>query len=258
MTITIPEYIEHRIRQPIPDDLYVVENSIPVIFFGNFERAKIATISINPSDKEFLNDSKEELVGNLKRFETLTSLQTDSLENAPASKIEAVYSSCLNYFDTDKGQPYRRWFNTLENILKILKYSYYDSSACHLDLVQWATSEKWNKLDEDIRNRLLRSDVPFLKKQLEQNINIKTILLNGRKTLETVKQTLELNLKPVNHKFICKTRGNDKKYEMFEGTYRNNIKVIGWTAYLQKLQCQNATALKEEIGNQVKQLIGTN
>lgn len=79
MTITIPEYIEHRIRQPIPDDLCVVQNSIPVIFFGNIDQAKIATISINPSDKEFLNNKKEELVGNLKRFETLTSLQIDSL-----------------------------------------------------------------------------------------------------------------------------------------------------------------------------------
>ncbi|MEM7761397.1 MAG: hypothetical protein AAF298_25190 [Cyanobacteria bacterium P01_A01_bin.40] len=80
MNIDIPEYIESRIRQPIPDNLYVVRNSIPVISFGDASQAKVATISINPSDKEFLNNKKQELLNTERRFETLTSLNIDCLK----------------------------------------------------------------------------------------------------------------------------------------------------------------------------------
>ena len=158
----IPIYIENRIRQPISDDLCIVKNSIPVISFGDPSQAKVVTVSINPSDKEFLNDQKEELVDNERRFGTLTSLDISNLEEIPITKIEAIYQSCLNYFNKDNN-PYKKWFNPLEELLNNLEVSYYNGSACHLDLVQWATSTKWNKISKKIQKKTFTSRCAFSK-----------------------------------------------------------------------------------------------
>ncbi len=253
MRTDIPEYIEHRIRQPIPDDLCIVKNSIPVISFGDPSQAKVVTVSINPSDKEFLNDQKEELVDNERRFETLTSLDISNLEEIPITQIEAIYQSCLNYFNKDNNphNPYKKWFNPLEKLLNNLGVSYYNGSACHLDLVQWATSTKWNDLGEDIQKKLLQADVPFLKKQLENNNNIEVILINGRTTFEAVKNELGINLNPLSELLICQTRGKNQNYQIFKGLYKGRVRVIAWSAYLQNLRCRNSATLKSQLATKV-------
>ena len=48
----IPDYIEQRIRRPIPSDTYVVPGSTPVVAFGNALTATVATLGINPSRAE--------------------------------------------------------------------------------------------------------------------------------------------------------------------------------------------------------------
>jgi hypothetical protein len=44
--------------------------------------------------------------------------------------------------------PYRRWFDPLDQALRAaFGVSYYAGTACHLDLVQWATTPVWNNRD---------------------------------------------------------------------------------------------------------------
>ena len=45
----LPDYIEHKVRRPFPHEAFVVQNSTPVVAFGNARTAIHATLGINPS-----------------------------------------------------------------------------------------------------------------------------------------------------------------------------------------------------------------
>lgn len=53
---TVPDYIEQRIRRPVPADSCVVPGSTPVVAFGDARAATVATLGLNPSRKEFLDE----------------------------------------------------------------------------------------------------------------------------------------------------------------------------------------------------------
>ena len=65
------------------------------------------------------------------RWERPTSLPLPS-----RSWLTKVLDDCNGYFQRN---PYRRWFDQFHPVLTACGASYYDGSACHLDLVQWAT-----------------------------------------------------------------------------------------------------------------------
>lgn len=114
----------------------IVAGSTPVVFFGDISKSSVATLGINPSKNEFQINGKE-LTGNLRRFETLSSLGAINLASLTTNQVDRVIESCTNYFTIN---PYRRWFDQLEsNILQKLSASFYSGTACHLDIVQWAT-----------------------------------------------------------------------------------------------------------------------
>jgi hypothetical protein len=99
------------------------------------------------------------------------------LSRASDAAVRQVIEECNTYF---QRKPYRQWFDQLGNfILKALDASYYDTSACHLDLVQWATDPTWGRLTpSNKRKQLLEADSPFLLEQL-RNEKIKLLLVNG-------------------------------------------------------------------------------
>jgi hypothetical protein len=83
-----------------------------------------------------------------------------------------VLEECNQYFD---NRPYD-WFDDFSPILEAFNTSYYDRTACHLDLVQWATDPVWSKIafrgengtvdrqkSEEIRNKLIKDDAAFLR-----------------------------------------------------------------------------------------------
>lgn len=141
----MPQYIEARIRKRQPAGGVVVEGSTPVVAFGDVNKSKVATLGWNPSKQEFLDGSGNELEGDDRRLETLRSIGVNDLADAPVEFVSRVFEGCCNYFNR---RPYSRWFNKLERVLRQVDASYYDGSACHLDLVQWATDPVWGKLPE--------------------------------------------------------------------------------------------------------------
>jgi hypothetical protein len=140
----------------------------------------VATLGLNPSRQEFLAPNGRELLGEDRRFETLLSLGITKLGDATDSALHRVFDGCCKYF---YRRPYRRWFDQLEAVIWPLGTSYYDGTACHLDLVQWATDPVWDRLDRSIRRRLLASDGPFLLEQLLQG-QVRILLLNGRSVID--------------------------------------------------------------------------
>ena len=63
-----------RIDDLCTDSSTIIPWSIPVPSFGDVSAARVATVGINPSNKEFVDEFDRELDGTKRRFPTLTSL----------------------------------------------------------------------------------------------------------------------------------------------------------------------------------------
>lgn len=178
--MTVPDYIARRIRTPYPDIRYVLRGSTPVISFGDFRTAHVATLGINPSDSEFLQNG-EWLTGDKQRFATLRSLGLAAPEEASDADVAAIVHACCNYFQGTN--PYWTWFRPLNKLIQDgLGVSYEAGTAVHLDLVQWATSPVWRKIKSVDQKQLIQSDREFLREQLARE-NIKLVVMNGRSVM---------------------------------------------------------------------------
>jgi hypothetical protein len=220
----VKPYVEERIRRPVPPGCCVVPNSTPVVAFGNPETARVATLGLNPSRQEFLDTKGNPLVGADQRFETLVSIGYPSLARAPLSAVERVFHGCRDYFHR---KPYTRWFNQLEAVLQRLGRSYYDGSACHLDISQWATDPVWGRLDPAIRARLAREDGGFLLQQLTSE-HYDALLLNGRGVANELRKIARRQLawRPTDFRF------GSKIVEVAQGEYAG-VRILAWNCNFQ-------------------------
>jgi hypothetical protein len=221
MECPVPPYIEARIRQRRPDGCQVVPGSTPVVSFGDIRTAKVATLGLNPSRIEFHDRNGNELTGAKRRLETLSSLGETDLSSASPDKIRRVLEGCNNYFWLC---PYRRWFDDLENtILQPIEESYYSGTACHLDLVQWATDPTWRNLRSVVKKTLIEDDLWFLRKQLSRE-HIRVLLLNGSGVVKAYRKSFGCNL-------------TDKViklgWRLSVGCDAQGVRVIGWNKNLQ-------------------------
>lgn len=167
-------YVAQRIRRPAPEGCAVVAGSTPVVAFGDPATSRVATIGLNPSRVEFCLDGQL-LDGPQRRLATLESLGLETIGDANSETIGRIVGACRRYF---WRRPYRGWFSQLDAVLRGVGYSYFDGTACHLDLVQWATDPTWAKLEGLQRRRLLDDGVPFLAEQLKRSTP-KLVLING-------------------------------------------------------------------------------
>ena len=238
----IPSYIEQRIRCPVPPDSCVVPDSTPVIAFGNARTATVATLGLNPSKHEFLRDGKE-LVDPDRRLATLQSLGTSDLVNAPESIVAQVLQDCDSYFVRN---PYCWWFDQLEAVLQGCGISYYDGSACHLDLVQWATNPTWGKLPKVLQNNLIDADAGFLRQQLT-NESVKLLLVNGKSVIDQLQRKCGARLTEVDRIGNYNTR-------FVVGRVFDGVCVVGWSTNLQS-SFGITTEWKAVIASRVLQLV---
>ena len=210
---------------PRPAGSFIVPGSTPVVSFGSAQTATVATLGLNPSRIEFV-DGGRELIGTSRRLATHSSLGTSDLSNAPLEAIAQVFEDCNAYFYRN---PYRRWFDKFTPIVSACGTSFYDGSACHLDLVQWATDPTWGKLQPAAkRKQLMADDSAFLSEQL-QNENLRLLLVNGRGVMRQLQRTIIDDLEEVDpivgHAHV--------DTDLFVGTVYDRVRVIAWTTNLQ-------------------------
>ncbi|MEM8717788.1 MAG: hypothetical protein AAGE84_00570 [Cyanobacteria bacterium P01_G01_bin.39] len=142
----------------------IVSGFTPIVAFGNPHNCRVATIGINPSKNEFSDRFGQELTEDKRRLETLNSLGIKSIDSTNKLQVGQIWSACNNYFHKN---PYY-WFNKLQKVLTYFEVSYDKNTACHLDLVQWATDPVWGKINNKIiKHRLIEKDRIFLRKQIE-------------------------------------------------------------------------------------------
>ncbi len=179
-------YLTAMVRRTPPDSAGVVRGSTPVVAFGDPSRAWVATLGINPSRNEFLDSQGRLLDGGRRRLATLWSLSAGRLEDLTDGQVAAVVADCAAYFQRN---PYRLWFDPLDQLLRTgVDASFYDGTACHLDLVQWATDPVWGQMsDEQARRALMDEGVPHLRAQLDEHPGIGVVLCNGRQVIDQVR-----------------------------------------------------------------------
>lgn len=177
-----PDYLLRRAARQPPAECGVVDGSTPVVSFGHPLSASVATLGINPSSGEFLDRNGTLLDGAERRLATLDSLGVADYAELDDSLAAMIVDDCAAYFER---RPYR-WFTPLDGILRAsLGVSYFEASACHLDLVQWATDPLWGKLSDVAQARLLTDDRPFLSEQLQAE-HYRVVVVNGRTALDWV------------------------------------------------------------------------
>jgi hypothetical protein len=225
MTPHLPAHIVARLRRSAPTNGHVVAGSTPVVSFGDASKADVATIGLNPSRQEFLDRFGCELGAEARRFETTASLNVTDLATAPEPVLHRVVDACKRYFTVN---PYRQWFNKLDALVESVGASYYDGSACHLDLVQWATDPVWGKIpDRTVRDRLLRDDSPFLRQQLTTR-SFRVLLINGNGVIREFESVMGIKLREVPG-----VSGVSARSRLFVGQLASGTRVVGWSTNVQ-------------------------
>lgn len=151
----------------------------------------MATVGIYPSRNEFLDGQGRLLDGSQRRLATLHSLPAARLDELTDWQVVEVVADCAAYF---QRKPYRRWFDPLDQLLRTgLGASYYDGTACQLDLMQWATDPGWGQMsDERARRALIEDGVPHLAAQFAANPHIGVVLCNGRQVIDASRTARDL------------------------------------------------------------------
>ena len=220
----LPDYLRKMVRRPVPSNV-VVAGATPVVAFGDPTRAEIATLGINPSKSEFINGAHL-LPDSKRRLATLESLGANDLASLSDEQIGEVIDDCARYFDSNRN-PYGRWFNPLDKLLRDgADVSFYDGTACHLDLVQWATDPVWGELPDETKQLLLDDGVPHLREQLRHE-NIRLVLLNGRAVLNQVQA---VGLATLSEQGILPLGQTTCTLYVGEG---EGVRFLGWSTNLQ-------------------------
>jgi hypothetical protein len=225
----IEERVIERAMASYPEIEEIVAFSTPVVSFGNPRGAKVATLGINPSSNEFqIGNGNKSPLGEFERKRLIDTeiLELSNPKNLTREQAIKVIEGCYDYFTGPSANPYG-WFQKLEKfVLKPAGYTYYgpNASACHLDLVQWATDPVWDSiLDKSIKVELLKLDKEFLRYQLT-SYHFDFVFLNGGTVVKQFKK-LDIAKLEVVHQVTRNSKGDIHK--VFKGT-SNGTTYYGW------------------------------
>ena len=225
----IEQEVYNLFKSAMPNVQSIVPHSLPIPFFGRYKTAQAATISLNPSDKEFLDRNGNWLLGTQKRFESYKSLDCSSNLHLSDEMLIKAHDCCLEYFE--RPTAYWNWFSHIESpIAKATngKLTYRGGSLAHFDLSPWATNPVWSGLSEKDQKALKVEGLSFLK-WLIFSSNAKIYFLNGRTTCETIIHEM------FGQKIIWSPIVNRWKYfSMTASVQGKEVTLIGWNLYLQQ------------------------
>lgn len=179
-----------RLDDPFISKAEVIHWGSPIISFGDHATSRIATLGLNPSNREFVDINGNELVGHSRRFHSLNSLGISRWADATEEHLSLLFKQCREYF---YGNPYNAWFKRLDNLISGTTMSYYFpfSKACHLDLIPYATFKKWGDLTIEQQSLLLDSSSDLLG-HLLNNSTIDVVVLNGESVVRNLDKVSDL------------------------------------------------------------------
>ena len=215
--------IAARLRRAMPKDCSVIEQSLPVISFGDAFKARVATVALNPSWREFWDSEHVWRDGEKRRLESLRSLGLATPEALSDEHVEQAILRSDAYF---AHQPYKTWFNPLNTLVRdVTGADYYDGSACHLDLVQWATATVQKDLGH-AWDHLVEQDKEFLLWQLETT-SADTIIMNGKAVVEALMQESVVPQLESEQLHYVNKQGKPRSVTVYSGRSHGRV-YVGW------------------------------
>jgi hypothetical protein len=216
----LKEFLLDKISEPLPTTAKIVEGSIPIVFFGNVEKAEIATLSLNPSNIEFEHNG-------VRRCVDRKYLKVSDSQKLTKEQAESVYQSLLLFFQVN---PYKTWFNPMNKLFQSKGYEYYNDKIVHLDISPWATSNKWNKLSRAEKESII--DTSIIEKVIKLR-GIEKLFINGKTAFNVFCAKLNLKTTDIQRStFIYTTQnGNNRSFIIYE-TEIFGCKVVGWNLYI--------------------------
>lgn len=192
MQTTLASLLE-RLDNKALSSAQVIPWGSPIPSFGDLSHSTVATLGLNPSNREFVDIQGNELDGSFRRFHTLKSLGLRKWSDATAQHQKLIIESCHRYFYKN---PYDGWFKGLDKIISGTKASYYDMSikACHLDLIPYATACKWTELTSQQRSLLLALAGDTLGLLIKDS-PVRLLILNGKTVIENLQKIADVNFK---------------------------------------------------------------
>ena len=157
----------------------------PVLAFGRWKTALIATAGLNPSDREFCEQPANgqeppgrEIAGSSRRF--LHRGLTDG-RDISSIQVEEARDLAERYFE--RGNAYWRWFAGFTPFLERLGWTFANGRACNTDYVSpFATARKLGDvaLPGSLRRKRLQSDgARYWKQMLATMSNLQVIVGMG-------------------------------------------------------------------------------
>lgn len=218
-----------RLGHPDFEKSGVIEWAAPIPAFGDVSIAKLATVGLNPSNREFVDRAGKELLESDRRFHTLKSLRLSDWSQAKAHHVRLMLDYCVLYF---ARTPYDVWFRPLDRLVLQTSFSLYGSGACHLDLIPYATIPKWGQLSKEQRARLLRLNRDALALALRDS-PIRVLVLNGKSVVrhfEDISLT-KLREKEMDSWSLPRRQG----YSVTGFSYRGTIETLAGLAFPQPI-----------------------
>jgi len=186
VTDALRDALSARLRRE--ESPWTVAGSLPVLFFGDLFQAEVATVGLNPSDKEYLSLTGTMLTGSQQRFATLASLGAASRAELSDEQCDEAVRWMRDYYEP--GKPvYGSWFNGLARVVEGFGASFRAHSATHLDLVQESTRPVWSSLPRSDRSALLDLDLPFLAWQI-RTFPLRAVICTGKTVGNNVRDEL--------------------------------------------------------------------
>lgn len=186
--MNLEQLLVTRIMTANPRDMHIVPGSFPITHFGRLDNARVVTIGINPSVREFCDgrNPPQLLPEGKKRVLDRASIGIRDNEIPAIDDALKVLASYNKYFED--GNPYS-WFAAMQEwALDPIGVSYRAGQVAHLDLVQWATKPVWSGIEsKSVREQLVLDDSRFLSEQIRMS-RPALALFNGATVVRTMRK----------------------------------------------------------------------
>ena len=166
----------------------IIKDYTPILYFGELLNSKIATIGLNPSDKEYYDSEGKPY----NRFLNKQDFQIDLWNEISNDEIIKIKTSFDYYF---KHNPYKNWFNRLDDLLVDENYSYYFpfNNLVHFDIIPVATKDKWGRLSSLNKDFLISEFGSYLEYLISES-NVEICILNGQSVVDNFMKIFNLPL----------------------------------------------------------------
>ncbi len=174
----------------------VVLDWLPISFYGDYASANAWVVTINPSDREYVDRNGLALMGERQRFSSLGDFPSVSRRGQlTADQVDVIVRRQREVF---YGIPYRSFFEKLGRFLVavhggdpedgglhvftsgLTSAEGREFTYSHVDTVKCATRLPWAQLDQEDKDALVSNCLGFIEEQLGMKDGLELMMINGR------------------------------------------------------------------------------